>query len=277
MTKSKQCKLFWLTNTSTYKALKTLNLFRGSITLSSFASVAFFIWAMYVTFSPTLADRYCFFDIRFNYEEEVACENELLKNCRPDIVQRIQSTPHSLYNEPLKIDEHRLLQWHENKSYRSKTQVIMYNYRWEYSADHNDGYVLKFYIPQHGPRKGKVSAPAEIEPYIQSAINRCIDNYEYKNFSGGGVIGKLEKGKCIYEDFYLAPSKWNQYVETASSFLRAVVFLPVFFALLLGLLLIAIPSIFITLAILESILLLVILSFKPRNRQSDKPVPQDKA
>lgn len=272
MTKPKPSKLLGLTDTLAYKALKTLDLFRGSLTLSSLASIGFFIWAMYVIFSQTPADRYRFFDIRFNYEEEVACENELLKNCRPDITQRIQSTPHSLFNEPLKKDEHRLLKWHENKSYYSKTQAIMDNYIWKYSADRNDGYVLKFCIPQHGPRKGKVSAPAEIEPYIQSAINRCIDNHDYEYFSGGGVIGKLEKGTCIYENFYLAPSKWNQYREIGSDFLKAVMFLVLFFVLLLIFLLIAIPSIFITLAILESILMLVIFSFKPRHQQSNEPV-----
>lgn len=262
-----------LRNTSIYKALQTLNLVSGSITLTSLTSVAFFAWAMYVIFSPPLAERYRFFDIRFNYEEEIACENELLKNCRPDITQRIQSAPHSLQDEPLKRDEHRLLDWHRRKS--DHTQTIMYNYMWEQDANRNDGYVLKFYIPQHGPRQGKVSAPAEIEPYIQSAINRCIDSFESTDFSGGGVIGKLEKGKCVYEDFYLAPSKWNQYFETAGSLLRATVAVPfVFFATFLGLL-VAIPSAFIALAIVESILKLVILSFKPRNQQKDKSISQN--
>ena len=78
---------------------------------------------------------------------------------------------------PLKKDEHRLLKWHENKSYYSKKQAIMDNYIREYSAFSNDDYVIKFYISQHGPRKGKASAPPEIESYIQSAINRRIDQF----------------------------------------------------------------------------------------------------
>jgi hypothetical protein len=282
MTESKQSKPFWPTNTFGYKALKTLNILRGSITLSSLAPVALLIWAMYVIFSTTPTDRYRSCNLTFNYEEEAACESEITQNSRPYMVQKIQSNPHNMDYVPLKGGEYRLLHWHKNKSHRgdsdrSKEQVIMGNYIQEYLADRNDGYVLKFYIPQHGPRKGKVSAPVEIEPYIQSAINRCIDQHDDKDFSGGGVIGKLEKDMCIYEKFYLVPSKWNRYLETAHFFLKFVGFSALFFLLLLALLLLAIPSIFITLAILESILMLVILSFKPSDRQCEKPVPQDKA
>jgi hypothetical protein len=259
-----------ITKTYSFTILRKIDLIRGSFTIALLASIISFAWATYDILSKTPADRYAFYEIRFNEEEELACKNEIMEKCRPDIARKIQSNPYSIGNEPLYINEHRLLEWHKKKLYYIDTQTIMYEYK--YHTNRNDGYVFKFQIPQYGPRQGKVSAPMEIEPYIQNAINRCIDSHDYQDFTNGGIIGKSEKIKGVYEDYYLAPSKWNQYLEIAENFLFATCVSALISFFTFAGLITAIPFIFVTLAILESITKFVIMSFMPRNRQNTKSI-----
>src|SRR5690606_6400846 len=86
--------------------------------------------------------------------------------------------------------------------------------------------------------KGKISAPTEIEPYIQSAINRKIDELPYKDLTGGGIVGKLKPDTCIYDTFYVTTSKVHRCIDTIFCILKAA------FALTLGLPLLSLLTFF---------------------------------
>lgn len=180
--------------TRSAKLLKKINWFKGFFRISFIACAITSITFGFIVFEKK--ERFLrYYEITFNEEEKAQCLDEILKNCRPEIVKSIQSIGDHV---SLFKDEHRLLQM--NRIGHLTPEIIMNHYQWSRNADKNGGFVFKLYIPAHGPRAGKLSAPSEIEPYIQSAINRTIDD-SCRDFLG--VIGKEEKGLCIYKQYYL--------------------------------------------------------------------------